>query len=80
MQTGGSLEVGDTVTLRILDVNKSNGIIELTAKEDLLDYSQSQKQGKGEAKKSKEAAVALPKVATTLYHTARDITELSLHR
>ncbi len=59
------MEIGHEVTLRVLDVNKANGIVELTAKEELLLASQQEKKSKkGEkAKKKKGKAPALPQAS-----------------
>lgn len=57
------MEVGHEVTLRVLDVNKASGIVELTAKEDLLLATQQAKQSKqGDKKKKKDKKSALPQV------------------
>ena len=54
--------MGHEVTLRVLDVNKANGIVELTAKEDLLLGTQQAKQSKKGDKKKKKDKSATPQV------------------
>ena len=64
---GGDLEVGHEVTLRVLDVNKASGIVELTAKEDLLLGMQTTEQSKrGDKKKKKDKKSAFPEVDLNL--------------
>ena len=58
-QVGGDLEVGSSVTLRVLDVNKANGIVELTAKEDICESRGKKLKAEG---KIRSKAAPLPAV------------------
>lgn len=63
------MEVGHEVTLRVLDVNKANGIVELTAKDDLLLGTQQAKQAKKEdQKKKKDKKLTVPQACSCHLH------------
>ena len=76
-QVGGDIEVGHEVTLRVLDVNKANGIVELTAKEDLLLGTPQAKQAKKEdKKKKKDKKLAVPQACSCHLHAMWEASKL----